>query len=659
MTTPIKTETQSRKWPHHVFVPERPRAAVSDSLKLAFTITLAAVSTGLVSGILEVAIQAGRQTFSGASSLGALQMNRHFLWMIPVTNLLIFVAVAMPLAALSLARPRFARQAARTLLIFLTSLSMLLIVRGVHWLATAVLAAGIAYRVAPILERRLQRPRRFLLLSLPAVIGVAAGLGFMSYDRVVLEERRTTNALPAVDSKAPNVLLVVLDTLRADRLSDSSSARQTTPNLAALAQRGVLFQEARSTAPWTFPSHASLFTGRWPHELKLGTDRPLDGTFPTLAEFLSSKGYRTSGFVANTYYCNSWYGLARGFAHYEDYYDQNVAVSIGEAARCSALGRRLLELTEGSENVRAGDTSPQKDAGQINEHFLKWVSRQEGHPFFAFLNYIDAHDPYIPPSGFEGRFGLKPETAEEIDLLRSWHLISKKMLTKHDVELAIDSYDDCVSYLDEQLGRLFSELDRKRILENTYVIITADHGEGFGEHDQFLHGKSLYREETHVPLIMFGPSGIPRNRKFDQPVSLRDVAATLADRLGVGGDSPFPGRSIARFWEDRAAGASRVEEPILSEIEIVGKVSKNPNRAPAYRGPMASMILEGHVYIRDAVGREELFDLKNDPAEKVNLVGKPETSSLLQRCRETYEQVVPESHDRSRPSKINGGSRSN
>ena len=658
MAASIKTEIQSRRWPHHVFKKEPSPAPDAVRLSTSIVVILTAAHAGLASGIIEVAIQWGRHTLSAEASLGSLQMNRHFPWMIPLTNMGVFILATSPLAALCLVRPRVARRASSHLLGFLVCLSLLSIINGIHWVASTVLAFGVAYRLVPVLEPRLARARWLTRLSLPCVVGIVAALGFVSYDHAVLQEGRAIAALPTVDPRTPNVLLVVLDTMRGDRLSDSSSPRQTTPNLAALAERGVRFREARSAAPWTFPSHASLFTGRWPHELNLGTERPLDGTYPTLAEFLAAKGYSTAGFVANTYYCNAWFGLARGFVRYEDYFDKNVAVSISEAMRTSAIGRRLMTMTErGEENIRAGDLTLQKNAEQVGEHFLDWVSKQQGHPFFAFLNYIDPHDPYVPPTSFPRRFARKPANSNELARLRSWHLARKQNISPVEVEFAIDSYDDCVAYVDEQLGKLFNELERKGILKNTLVIITGDHGEGFGEHGQYLHGKTLYREETHVPLIIVGPAGVPRNRQFDEPVSLRDVAPTIVERLGLGANSPFPGRSLARFWDGSNSENRREEEPILSEVEVVGKVSKNPNRAPAYRGPMASMILEGHVYIRDAMGREELFDIKNDPSEKENLIDRSEKSALARRCRETYERVVPESHDRSRKFKNKGDSR--
>ena len=115
-----------------------------------------------------------------------------------------------------------------------------------------------------------------------------------------------------------------MDNVRSDDLSLYGYGRDTTPNLTRLAGRAIKFDQARSSAYWTLPSHASMLTGRWPHELSVTVDRPLDTAFPTMAEFLAKQGYVTAGFVGNTFYCNSWYGLDRGFSHYEDFYDNRV-----------------------------------------------------------------------------------------------------------------------------------------------------------------------------------------------------------------------------------------------------------------------------------------------------------------------------------------------
>ena len=141
---------------------------------------------------------------------------------------------------------------------------------------------------------------------------VAGGLGLDSWRDYRARSRAIATTIGS-DSKPRNVILVVLDTVRADRLGLYGYSRNTTPNLDGLARRGVVFDRAFSTAPWTAPSHASLFTGRWPHELSVGWNRPLDGASPTLAEFLRAQGYATAGFVANTTYCSYETGLARGF----------------------------------------------------------------------------------------------------------------------------------------------------------------------------------------------------------------------------------------------------------------------------------------------------------------------------------------------------------
>ena len=177
---------------------------------------------------------------------------------------------------------------------------------------------------------------------LPWLLGTVAALACFSYGRELLSEHRALRRLPAAIPGAPNVLLIVLDTVRADALSLYGYDRDTSPNLVRLARGGVRFEQARATAPWTLPSHASMFTGRWPHQLDIGTFRPLDARSPTLAEVLGARGYVTAGFVANPIFCHADYGLARGFLHYED-----IPVSPLEILRSTLLGERLLKIIDG------------------------------------------------------------------------------------------------------------------------------------------------------------------------------------------------------------------------------------------------------------------------------------------------------------------------
>jgi arylsulfatase A-like enzyme len=595
---------------------------------------------GLVTGLGEVAALVLHQATSTSSTLGALQLNRHFIWMIPATHLGVALIVAAPFLALAFRWPTASRLGSIRVMLALSSVSLLLMVTGLHAAAAVALALGIAFRLAPMIARRADGFARIVRYSLPVMVLIFGGLGALSYHRNTLAERRALAALPRAAAGAPNVLLLVLDTVRADRLSLHGADRETTPNLARLAERGVTFNEARSTAPWTYPSHASLFTGRWPRELGIADERPLDSTFPTLAEYLGSRGYATAGFIANTYYCNSWFGLNRGFGHYEDYYEANVIVSVDEALRCSALGRRIIRAVCTIDGSRPGAHFETKDAAHINDSFLRWLDtpRPQGAPFFAFLNYMDAHDPYSSEREDGEHFGAIPESPEEEEFVRAWHLAPKKSLDPRQVDLVRDRYDDCIRSLDEQLGHLFDDLRARGLMEKTLVVVTSDHGEGFGEHGLFLHGHSVYSQETHVPLLLVGPGVDPKNLDVDQPVSTRDVAATVVDRLKIADGSPFPGRSLARFWDSREAAAGQPEAPIFSEGMVRSRVAKNPNRPPAQRGPLASVIVDRLLYIRDAHGREELYDIAEDPDEEKNLVDDAVHRTALERGRSALEQ---------------------
>ena len=181
-----------------------------------------------------------------------------------------------------------------------------------------IFCLGIASLLVPMLERHEIALRWSLLKTLPCLLGLVLVLAGFTFGRDWLKQRRETGR-PLPSATSPNVLLIVLDTVRADHMSLYGYGRATTPVLERLAKQGIRFDQARATAPWTLASHASIFTGRWPHELAVKWLTPLGGNSPTLAEYLGSHGYATAGFVANTFYCSYDTGLDRGFTHYEDY----------------------------------------------------------------------------------------------------------------------------------------------------------------------------------------------------------------------------------------------------------------------------------------------------------------------------------------------------
>jgi arylsulfatase A-like enzyme len=583
---------------------------------------------GLAAGLLEVGARVVCRAIDPSQRL--YLVSRHFLWLGPLSNLLFFLGMGLFLSVAVKLSPRAGGWLGPRLICACATLPLLM--AAGPWIypeAWALLGLGIAVQLVPIWERRITALRRRLLWSFPLMLGLVILLaGYVFLGDRLKQAREAGRPLPPAHS--PNVLLIVLDTVRADHLSLYGYGRPTTPTLERLVQRGIRFDEARATAPWTLPSHASMFTGHWPHELGEDWMTPLRGNFPTLAEYLGSHGYATAGFVANVVYCSQETGLARGFTHYEDYDLEDLA-----PLRTSGLVEYLAGAISGI--LRTFDISSlrplkrfvirwfefkRKNAASIRRAFLGWVSqRQEtGRPFFAFLNLIDAHAQYVLPPGARHRFVTYPATNEEIRVVYElWPFLDKMRLPAHYIDLARDSYDDCLGYVDEQLGLLFDALQRHGVLDRTLVVVTSDHGEGLGEHNLFDHGESLYRTEVRVPLVIRPPSGLSRSLVVGETVSLRDLPATIVDLLGLGAGSPFPGKSLASFWRNSASGngnLARATDPVVSELRVPNPTRPNRGRSPISRGPLISLADDKFVYIRNGGdGSEQLFDQRGDPQE--------------------------------------------
>ena len=428
--------------------------------------------------------------------------------------------------------------------------------------------------------------------------------------------------------------MIVWDTVRARNLSLYGHARRTTPNLELLAARGVQFRHAFATCSWTLPSHASMFTGRWPHELSAGWKTPLDNTHPTIADRLRSFGYDTAGFVANLDYCSRETGLGRGFTHYEDYplsFREVVTRYVGLGRRIDAFSIALVaEVLTGRGQVQARPLLPishehSKSAADVDRGFLDWLSwqRKRGRPFFAFLNYNDAHTPYEIPDDSGSGFGLRPSSWNDRLIFHQWNALDKMKVPLRNVQMANDVYDDCIAYLDRRLGTLLDELARRKVLDETVVIVTSDHGEHLGDHALFFHGCSLYRQLTEVPLVIVAPGKVPSGLALLEPVSLRDLPATVVDLLGLGRDGIFPGRSLARFWNPSTPGDTPSAEPLIMDLETPTTLT-NQGREPAAKGPMQALVAGGMHYIRTGDGGEELYALEADPEERSNVAKLPD-----------------------------------
>jgi len=203
--------------------------------------------------------------------------------------------------------------------------------------------------------------------------------------------------------------------------------------------------------------------------------------------------------------------------------------------------------------------------------------------------------------------------------------------------MARDAYDSCLAYLDEQLGVLCDELERRALLDDTLIVIVSDHGEGLGEHDLFDHGESLYSTELDVPLLILPTKRSRAGRVVSQVVSLRDLPATVVDLAGQTAGSPFPGHSMANLWRD-SDRAAPTASTAFSELLVPNPRNCNQGRSPAYRGPLISVADGDFVYIRNlGSGAEELFNRRDDPRELSNQAGLVSMKPLLARFR---KQVV-------------------
>jgi arylsulfatase A-like enzyme len=608
---------------------------------------------GLAAGLLEALARVACRAIDPSQRI--YLVSRHFLWLGPLSNLLFFLGLGLFLSMAVKLSPRAAGWLCPRI-VCVCAVFPVLIALGPQIYAEAwmVFGLGVAVQLVPILERHFTSLRRRLLWSFPVMLGFVIPLaGFVLVGDQIKQARERDRPLPPANS--PNVLLIVLDTVRADHLSLHGYERSTTPVLAQFAKKGIRFDQARATAPWTLPSHASMFTGRWPHELGEEWMTPVRGQFATLAEYLGDHGYATAGFVANVGYCSEETGLARGFTYYEDYVLEKLAplrtsglvdnlagsiTSIIPALNLSAL-RPLQQFM-----ISWFEIGKRKNARSINHAFLTWLShrRETSRPFFAFLNFFDAHDPYVLPQGVPRRFVRYPVTMEEaIVVYELWPLYDKLSLPLRYIDLARDSYDDCLGYLDEQLGQLFDALKLRGLLEKTLVVVTSDHGEGLGEHKQFGHGYSLYRTEIRVPLVIRPPAVLNQSRVVSEPVSLRDLPATIVDLLGLGVGSPFPGLSLARFWRNSSSGNADLAsdgDPVVSELRFQNPQLPNRGRSPSAQGPLISLALDQFVYIRNELdGSEQLFDQHSDPSESRDQSRNESMRPVLENFRDHFNQI--------------------
>ncbi len=431
--------------------------------------------------------------------------------------------------------------------------------------------------------------------------------------------------LPPASPDAPNVVLVVLDTVRAMDVSTYGYARPTSPEIDRLAAEGALFLDATSPSTWSLPSHASLFTGRYPSSHGAhGEHQFLDARYPTLAQVLEHRGYETFCITANAWISDGL-GLTRGFA----WQDASLKEQ-GGAGRGFSFIHRLLDRLGLEEADKGGDA--------VAASFESWARArpaQGQRPAFVFLNFIEAHFPYHQlPHASLFRFSDRPYAelrAISIDLMGQ-QFGGKGRPADEAGPPARDMYDGGVVYSNELLHRVVEALREQGTLDRTILIVLADHGEILGERGGFFgHGPTLYQEAVGVPLVMRYPPRIPAGTRVAQPVSTLGVFATVLDLAGI---EPPPTLQVASL-APLASGASHAGGgPILSELHVFRELTTGASRPdPQMETDRRYRLLrEGNLkLVTTSQGDRFFYDLTLDPGETRDLSSeRPEDLARMQ-----------------------------
>jgi arylsulfatase A-like enzyme len=399
------------------------------------------------------------------------------------------------------------------------------------------------------------------------------------------------------------VLVIVLDTLRADHLGCYGYARPTSPAIDAFTARATRFERCTSTAPWTLPSHASLFTGRFPFEHGLHTwlDAqghetlyPLDEGELTLAEALAQEGFQTAAFVANAAYLDARYRLDQGFQAW---------------------------------HVERGW------APTINAHALEFLRRAHAQPFLLFLNYLDTHRVYntTPRPGVTETPAVQ-DGGELLDRLIAAVQPGEAGAPAELAARVVDQYDTAVANVDAAVGEILRELETLGLYDDTLVVITSDHGEYLGEHRLAGHGKDVYAEATSVPLIVKAP-GQRTGRVDARPASLAHVPGLVVEAL----PEELRARWQARFPRTPGSGMVLAENWWAREKDL-----SHPRWGQRFKRVRTAWIDWPYKLIRSSDGAHELYDLERDPRERTNLfASQPERARALLAALEAAQAADP------------------
>lgn len=414
----------------------------------------------------------------------------------------------------------------------------------------------------------------------------------------------------------PNVILISVDTLRADHLGSYGHQQETSPFLDSLADRGVRFERAYAQASWTLPSHVSLLSSTYPHTHQVeNQDRSIPDSIPLLAELLQAEGYETAAFVS-WIYLRKKFGFGRGIDHFQ----------------------ALLPHP----SMRDSSTRHSTRADRFVDVVESWLETPPESPFFLFFHLFDPHLSYVPPLEMARLFEPDLEKVEggEYAAMRPYIRGLHSQPTRigaAELARARALYQGEIRFTDGQLERLFAILEQKGLLENTLIVFTSDHGEEFDEHGSMEgHQWTLYDEVLHIPLMMVLPGDERAGTTVRQQVESIDVAPTILDLLGITVPREFEGRSMRPLFEGGAT--TDWDETAYASIRRFNL--KWSVRTPRHKLVFTADTGENRWGVAITPGYE-LFDLKNDPREQDNIFAPDQLPELVDRLEAFRKQQRP------------------
>jgi arylsulfatase A-like enzyme len=446
--------------------------------------------------------------------------------------------------------------------------------------------------------------------------------------------------------RPPNVLWIVWDTVRADRLGLYGHGRDTTPNLDRWAAGGRVFERCLSVAGYTLPAHASMFTGLLPSEHCAHNDHArLDDAYVTIAELLQGAGYRTYLYSANPHISADG-NFDQGFdvaehpwsPRFRERAERLVRDKLLAEDASSELGAQFEREARGEGPLSHWNI---KAAGELaQEGLLSWLGVASGRPWFAFLNYMEAHRPLVPARGFRERMMSPEEVGRSFAVDRGWlstweYTFRLRDYTDEELALTGATYDAALAELDTLFGRLIAALEEGGWLDDTVVVLTSDHGEHLGEQHMLDHQYSLYQPLLHVPLVLHFPARVSAGRE-ERPVASFDLFPTLLELTGVAPPTGLRSQA-ASLLHPPTARPRMAEDPAPARVPItmVRQAHADWNPEPWERR-LRALIEEPHKLIVGSDGRRELYDLAADPLEQRDLVAeRPEVASRLERALES------------------------